>query len=82
MRIHFDCYHCGLGILADFDDWVTLQHFDNCPNCHSDLTVAEEYEGELPKSVEQLVEIAQSEDWTINSVDMIDHGVVKKSWTL
>lgn len=82
MRIHFDCYDCGLGILADFDPWVTLDHFDSCPNCHSLMTEAEEYEGELPKSAEDLIEVAQSEGWTINSADMIDHGVVKESWRL
>lgn len=80
MRIHFDCYFCGLGIIADFDDWVTLDHFANCPNCHSDLTVAEKYDGELPKSIEELVKTVESEDWTVDSVQVINHGVVRETW--
>lgn len=82
MRIHFDCYYCGLGILADFDSWVTLEHFDYCPRCQSDMTTVEEYDGELPESAEQFVEVVQSDYWTVNSVDLLDHGIVKESWIL
>lgn len=82
MRIHFECYGCNIGIVANFDSWVTLEDLRKCPFCGTFNTEAEEFHTELPKSIQDLSDRFVPKGYYATRVKEVKHGEVKKDWVL